>query len=858
MPGREPLPIDPLLGTIADSLRLHPCLVLEAPPGAGKTTRVPAALLDAGFAQQGDIVVLEPRRIAARLAARRVAAERGERVGESIGYQVRFEDVSSERTRVRFLTEGILTRRLVSSPRLDGVSVAILDEFHERHLQTDLALALLRRLQQGERPDLRIVVMSATLDPEPISAFLGDCPIVKSEGRRFDTRIDFSDAPDDRRLESKVASAVRTLLDEGLDGDVLVFLPGAAEIRKARELVGPLADAAGVELAMLHGDLPLAEQDRAIARSDRRKIVLTTNVAETSVTVEGVVAVVDSGLARVAGHAPWSGLPTLRVSPISRASATQRAGRAGRLRPGRCIRLYARRDFEARPEHELPEIRRSDLADTLLVLRSSGVRDPSTFPWFEAPEPSAHASAETLLRALGAIDVEGQLTGTGREMLRYPIHPRLGRMIVEGARRGVFEDACTMAALLGERDLSLERRMQSRQPGPAAPRDLAASSSDLLDALELFHEAEAAGFDADRLRWAGIDAGAARSVERSRKQLARGGRPAEPKATASCDAESALLLSVLAGYPDRVAKRIRGRELGLAAGGAATLDDSSAVRDAEYLVAVDAEERRESRGRRVIVRTASAIRPDWLLDLFPDVVRSSSSPLWNPQRERVETVERLEYGSLVIEESRSVGIASPEASAMLAQQAESLGVHTLAPDGELERWLERARVVAAHVPEAGVAAPAADAMRLALRAACEGISSFAELRQAGILGALKSLWSSAERQAVESCAPERVSLPGGRSLRIHYEPGVDPWVESRLQDFFGSATGPSIARGRVPLVLHLLAPNQRAVQVTRDLAGFWERTYPGVRKELCRKYPKHAWPEDGRTASPPAPGRPRR
>src|SRR5262245_7475670 len=423
----QPLPIDPILPAICDHLRRDPNLVLEAPPGAGKTTRVPRALLDAGFAERGELLVLEPRRLAARMAARRVAEELGEAVGDTIGYTMRFEDASGPKTRIRFVTEGILTRRLMTDHELRGVSVVLLDEIHERHLDGDVALALLRRLQRGRRPDLKLAAMSATLDAQRIAAFLGDAPRVQAEGKRFEVAIEHLSESDDRPLESQVASALRRLLDEGLAGDVLVFLPGALEIRRAMEATAKLAQKADLLVLPLHGSLSPAEQDRAVHPASQRKVILSTNVAETSVTIDGVVAVVDSGLARVMTHAPWSGLPTLKVAKISRASAVQRAGRAGRTRPGRCLRLYTRGDLLARPEFEAPEVARADLAETVLSLLSAGVPDPAAFAWFEAPPRASIDAALELLGRLGAIDEARRVSGIGRGVLRFWGRPRRGR-----------------------------------------------------------------------------------------------------------------------------------------------------------------------------------------------------------------------------------------------------------------------------------------------------------------------------------------------------------------------------------------------------------------------------------------------
>ncbi|HEY8078049.1 MAG TPA: helicase-related protein, partial [Labilithrix sp.] len=542
-----PLPIDPVLPDVVRTLDESRSVVLEAPPGAGKTTRVPRALLDAGT--EGEILVLEPRRLAARLAARRVADELGERVGETIGYTVRFEDVSSKKTRVRFVTEGVLTRRLLAEPELPGVSVVLLDEIHERHLQGDVALALLRRLQRTKRPDLRLGAMSATLDAEPIAAFLG-CPVVRSEGKRFDVAIEHLAAPDDRKLDLQIASAVRALVSGGLDGHVLVFLPGAGEIRRAMEACEKLAQENDLALLPLHGDLPPAEQDRAVGASSRRKVILSTNVAESSVTIDGVVAVVDSGLVRVVRHAPWSGLPGLAIEKTSRASCVQRAGRAGRTRAGKAVRLFTRADFESRPEHDAPEILRVDLAQTILELRAANV--DQGLAWLDAPRADAVAAAEELLGRLGAIDAKGTITDTGRRMLAFPLHPRQARMLVEAEKRGVTDDGCVLAAIVGEREL--RSGAKTRFDGHARGMDIATERSDLLGLLDLFREAEGSGFAAHALRAIGLDFGAIHAAERARKQLARIAR-SDAKSPGSPQAhDDALLASVLAGFPDRVAR----------------------------------------------------------------------------------------------------------------------------------------------------------------------------------------------------------------------------------------------------------------------------------------------------------------
>ncbi|HUB06579.1 MAG TPA: ATP-dependent helicase HrpB [Myxococcales bacterium] len=820
-----PLPIDPLLPEAVERLRASGALVLMAAPGAGKTTRLPRALLEAGFAQGGEIVVLEPRRLAARLAARRVAEELGERVGERVGYQVRFEDVSGPRTALRFVTEGLLTRRLVSDPTLRGVSVVVLDELHERSVHTDLALALLRRLQRGARPELKLVAMSATLDPEPVAEFLGGAPILESAGRQFEVRIEHLPLPDARPLDQQVASALRRLLAAGVTGHVLVFLPGAAEIRRAAEAVAPLAQQGDLAVLPLHGSLTAEEQDRAVRPSERRKVILATNVAETSITIDGVAAVIDGGLARVAGNDAWSGLPTLKVAKVSRASAAQRAGRAGRTRDGVALRLYTRHDHDGRPAYETPELLRVDLAEPLLALEAAGVARADDLAWFEAPPPEALRAAEELLAALGALDAAGALTETGRKLARLPLHPRLGRLVVEAVARGAGESGCELAAFLAERDVRVDRGR------------LRAGPSDPLEVLALAH-----GRDAARL-------------DRVARQLVRIAGARDEKLTEP-QREEALQIALLTAFPDRVARRRKtgSDELLLCGGGAAKLARESVVRDAALVVAVEAEQGRAvGHGTSVLVRSASAIEPGWLVDLFPERVREEDQVSWDAEAERVRASSRLVYGQIAIDESAGARGDPARVAAVLAEAALAKGPRAFAPPEEVDRLI--ARVAFARERRGAAALPALGEaeLRETLADLCQGRRSFAELRDASLLEVALSRLTYDQRRLLEDVAPETLPLPSGRRARVEYAAGQPPWLASRLQDFFGPAAGPAIDGGRLPLVLHLLAPNQRAVQVTSDLAGFWDRTYPSVRQELSRRYPRHAWPENPRVPPPPRP-----
>jgi ATP-dependent helicase HrpB len=840
------LPIDDFLPDIVASLERVPNLVLVAEPGAGKTTRLPAALLTAKFAQRGQVLVLEPRRLAARMAARRIASELGEKVGERVGYVVRFEREVSERTRVVFLTEALLTRRFLEPQGLCDVSCVVLDEFHERSLHTDLGLALLRRLQQTERPDLRIVVMSATLDAEKVAEFL-DAPIVRVPGRTYPVTVSHLDKPDERRLEDQVAAAVRKLCVRKLDGDVLVFLPGAAEIRRAEQACSELARSFDLELTLLHGDLPAAQQDRAVSRGARHKVVLSTNIAETSLTLEGVVAVVDCGLARVAGHSPWSGLSTLSTQKISQASAVQRAGRAGRVRAGECLRLYTRSDFDMRPRFDTPELAKSDLCSIELTLRSLFDGAPA-LRWLEAPPPAARSHAVELLLRLGAIEgSEGPLTPLGRDLLSLPVHPRLARLGVAVAAHGYADEGAMLAALLSERDVRLTQRAQLGGGRRGQGRD-EVGESDLLARLDAI-EAVAGDLSVDKLRRYELDAGAVRAVLRTRDQLARSLRRV-PRPDQALPFEQAVGIATLLAYPDRVGKR-RNKHAGdivLAAGGSAALSEGSIVKEAELLVAVEADER----GRAgAVVHTASAIEPEWLLEYFPARVRSERTLSFHSASTRVEVSDVVMYDALLLDESRRAASPGEDVARVLADAALARGPNAPWDVDAIEHLQRRLNFVAAYVPD--VAPLDDERLRVALIAHCEDKVSFDDLRADPFEHALLQQLDGSLRARLDRLAPNRVKLPGSRELAVHYELDRPPWIESRLQDFFGSLDGPRIADGKVPLVLQLLAPNQRPVQVTTDLAGFWERHYPGIRKELMRRYPRHSWPEDPRSAPPPPP-----
>ena len=856
MPVLTPLPIDEVLPQVCRALRAGAALVLEAPPGAGKTTRVPWSIHET-FAS-GEVIVAEPRRLAARLTAARVASERGERLGDTVGYSVRFEDVAGPKTRIRYVTEGVLLRRLLAEPELPGVAHIVLDEFHERSLLTDLLLVLLQRLRQ-RRPDLGLTVMSATLDAEPVARLLG-AERVRSEGRTFPLSIEHLSTPDDRPLEKQVVSAVRAATAPGESGDVLVFLPGSADIRRALAALEPLASERDLLVLPLHGDLPIAEQARAVEPAPCRKVVLSTNVAETSVTIDGVTTVVDSGLFRLASHSPWSGLPTLSTAKISRAAAIQRAGRAGRTRAGRVLRLYTKGDFEGRREHELPEIARADLSEALLALAGAGVRDGAELGWLTQPPEAALKAARDLLGWLGALTSSGELTPIGRRLLQLPLHPRLSRIVTRGEELGVAREACLAAALLSERDIRSDARLRL---GPGGARELGASGPcDVLELMSRFAEAEAVNFREGGVRRAGLDVRTVQAVATTYRKLSSSAErrtrpPASPEAI-----DAAVRRSVLAGFPDRVGKRRRAGQpdIVLSQGGSAKLSDSSVVHEGELLVAVAADEQSAGGKAQGAIRLASSVEPDWLLEDYGPRIELRDELLWNAEAERVERREGMAFGAILLDESRGPAPPSDDASQLLYEAAKSRGVFTTLAGSGLGGLVTRLALLREHFPEAGLPALSAALDDEAARRLCAGRVSFAELREASPAAELLQSLGSAGQRLLATETPETLQLPGGRRAEIHYEPGKPPWLESRLQDFFGMKETPRICRGKVALTLHLLAPNGRAQQVTSDLSGFWERHYPSVRRELMRKYPRHPWPEDGKTASPPvwSPRPPRR
>ncbi|MFO0945189.1 MAG: ATP-dependent helicase HrpB [Planctomycetota bacterium] len=825
---RDELPIDRVLGEILSAMKVEGCVVLRAPTGAGKTTRVPPAVLDAGLASGKSIIVLEPRRVAARAAASRMAQERACKVGEEIGYEVRFERQAGVTTKIKVVTEGVFLRMLQEDPFLENVGAVLFDEFHERNLMSDLALALVRKLRAEVRPDVRIVVMSATLETERLKEFLGNCPVVTSEGRLFPVEILYRDQPDKRPLHLQASTGTRELLDR-TPGDVLVFLPGVGEIKRTASELSDL-ERRDIKVLELYGDLPLERQNAVLARGDRRKVVLATNVAETSVTIDGVTGVVDTGMARQLRLDPSVGLDRLVLGRISKASADQRAGRAGRQGPGVCLRLWTAAEQQRLAHWTEPEIRRVDLANAILEILDWGEPNVTEFPWFESPPQAAVEHALTLLDSLGATRA-GKLTPLGETMARFPIHPRIARMLVEGHRRGEIERVCLLAALLSERDpFLMDRTARSASH---------VSESDTLDRLLAVEAFEERGHK--RTAFGEIHEGAARFLLRARDQLVRLagqelGRPArrtEPE-------EEILLRSLFAAFSDRLARRreVESPRAVMIGGRGVRLRPESAVTKAELFVCVDL----DAGQAESMVRQASAVDRAWL---DKDRLRVSIDVAFDPEREKVFAIRRTRYEDLILDEAATDLPDDVDGSRILAEAARQDLTRALGLDrAEVTQFLARVRCLGEWLPELSMPSFDEESFGELLPDLCAGCRSFADLRKQPLVDWLKSRLTPLQRETLDREAPERMTIPSGRRVLLEYSSGRPPVLAARIQELFGLWATPKVARGRVPILFHLLAPNMRPQQVTDDLESFWKNTYPIVRKELRRRYPKHAWPEN--------------
>jgi ATP-dependent helicase HrpB len=838
-------PIDDILPAIKEAMQACPSVVLQAPPGSGKTTRTPLALLDGMRPERGRILMLEPRRIAAVSAARWMAKTLGEEIGGTLGYSIRFDSRISERTRIEVVTEGILTRRLQTDPGLEGVAMIIFDEFHERSLQADLALALCLDLRRSLRKDLKILVMSATLDCGPVASLLDGAPVISSTGQAFPVEERYRPDEQDRPLQARIASTVLSALRE-TSGDILVFLPGGGEIRAGCESLRAALEgrAGGVSLHPLYGDLPFEEQERAILPSAKRKIVLATNIAETSLTIEGVKVVIDSGLTRRLQHDPATGMNRLVTVAVSRAAAEQRKGRAGRLGPGICYRLYSRHAFQGMIPFTPPEMLLADLSPLILELAVWGVKDPTELSWLDAPPKAAWESGLRLLRELGALDPKGSVTSVGRGMARLPLHPRLGRLSQRAAELGCPGLGADLAAILSERDIL--RGSASGFMAHAEGSDLGAR----LDLLRQWRKRKEAP--------EGTDPWALRAVDRAAHQLQRLVAGGDSRACGE-EEDTTLPRLLLRAFPDRIAKRRKegnGRFV-LSQGRGVRLPSTSRLTTSPFIIAahVDAGEKAEGK-----VHLAEPVGEDLLREELSESIESIRRVEWDKRDGRIIATLEEKLGALQLS-ARPFAPKEEEAAPLLCEALRSGSARILFSGGarqlqgrvslmkrifSAENWPDLSETQLLSVPEEW------------LMPWLKGIRTREQLATLDLLPPLSARLSREQQRLLNERTPASLPVPSGHRVTLDYASGEVPVLAVKLQEMFGLADTPKIAGGRVKVLLHLLSPARKPVQVTQDLKGFWNSGYQQVKKELKGRYPKHPWPDDPWKAVPTRQAKPRK
>ena len=878
----ERLPIYDIESDIVAALKATKRLVLQAPTGSGKSTQVPQMLLKHGMLGSGQVVILQPRRLAARLLAHRVAHELNVQVGREVGYQVRFENFTSDATRIKFETEGILLRQLLNDPTLRGVQALIFDEFHERHLYGDITLARALDLQEKERPDLLILVMSATLEAGALEDYLWPCAVLTSHGRTHPVHVEYlphrlgESAPPPWEL---AADAFISHVHSGGTGDVLVFMPGGYEINQTLEAIRNSSESRGYILLPLHGELAPRDQDAAVARYDQPKVVVATNVAETSITIDGVRLVIDSGLARIPRYDANRGINTLLIEKISQSSADQRAGRAGRTAPGKCVRLWSQPEHDERAPHELPEIKRLDLAEVVLTLKAAGVEDLRKFRWLEAPSEISLVHSEELLLDLGALrreppavpslspsegeraGVRGQptpasattpnrssalhtvITDLGRRMLAFPVHPRYSRMLLAAQEHGCVHQACLVAALTQGRDL-LQRNVGKEVK--TYREDLLGdkASSDFWILMRAWTYAVKNNFRPDSCRQLGIHMVTARQVGPLFDQFLRIAKD-EGLDTAPREVkDDALQKCILIGFSDRVARRLDQGTLRceLVHGRRGLLARESSVQHTPLFVAVEV---REIEGRDDEVKTllslATAIEEAWLRELFPADFESTPHVAYDSRERRVLAAEIVKFRGLALSAKRMDPPPAEAAARLLAAEVIAERLQLPNWDHSVEQWLQRLRLLCEQCPELQLPPVTDDDKRAIVEQICHGATSAKDLKDCEVKPIVTSWLSAAQRQLLDKHAPERLTLSNGRTPKVTYEPGVAPFASMRIQDLYDVTQTPRIAMGRAPVLMHILAPSMKPVQVTQDLASFWSVHYPRLKSELQRKYPKHEW-----------------
>ncbi|MFD0895763.1 ATP-dependent helicase HrpB [Luteolibacter ambystomatis] len=828
-------------------------LLLKAPTGSGKSTAVPGMLADAGVA--GKIVVIEPRRMAARLLAGWVAKLRGTQLGAGVGYSVRFDSRYGRDTKIVYVTDGVFQRWLQDDPELSDVGAVVFDEFHERRLAVDVALARCLDLQDGRRPDLKVLVMSATLETAGLADYLAPAETLEAGGRTFPVEVLYrperapqhdrrGGAPRETPVWERMAAVCREAMAMPDPGNILMFLAGTHEIRKTIETLQNSSFSRGWDVFPLYSSLPPAAQEAAIAPGSRPKIIVATNVAETSLTIDGVRTVIDSGLARVASFDPRRGIDTLHIKKISRASAEQRAGRAGRTAPGRCLRLWSEAEHARREAFEAAEVRRVDLGECVLLLKAAGVSEIRAFRWLDAPAEDSLQRAERLLHDLGALDAHGVLTDEGRKMAALPLEPRFSRLMLAGMEHGcVAETAFIAAAVQGE-------GIFSSRPGSASRKDFifAEDGSDFAGEWRAFESAEAMNFDPQRCSQLGIHGRGAREVAQGFDRLAGLAKRAgwEWNAIDFRANRERVAKAMLASFSDRLGIRLGQGTLACKMVGnrKGKLDEDSCARHAPAFVAAEITEV-EAREIIVHLRRATGIDPEWLRELFPEDFALTDGASYDETRRRVVARKETKFRDLVIEARESDHNVNLDAAAeILAARVLSGELVLKNWDAQVEQWTARLAGLGKWMPELEMPGWSDEDHAAAIAQICHGAVAYKDIKERSVWPVLREWLSGPQRAALDSYAPERINLANGQSAKITYEPGKDPWIAVKAQHLFGVWETPAIASGRVPLVVHILTPGHKPWQMTKDLKNFWAGGYAQMKKEVAGRYPRHPWPDD--------------
>jgi ATP-dependent helicase HrpB len=853
MPSPRDLPIYELEAPLAEALRGTGRVIVHAPTGSGKSTQIPQMLLRHGFLDGGQVVILQPRRLATRMLAKRVAQELGTQLGDVVGYQIRLESRISDATRIRFVTEGILLRQMSFDAKLSGVKALIFDEFHERHLYGDISLARALQIQKSLRPDLLIIVMSATLDTEALKDYLAPCALLSSEGRSFPVEIEYlkKTVNFDNEPVWDLATRECERVAARTAGDILIFMPGAYEISRTLQAIQGSRDLRGFVSFPLHGELPPEAQDRAVERCEARKIIVSTNVAETSLTIDGITTVIDSGLARMARYDANRGINTLLVERISIASSDQRAGRAGRTAPGCCVRLWTEREHALRPRQELPEVRRLDLAEVVLTLKASGIDDVAAFPWLEKPDPAALARAEALLADLGALTPAGKdgtglrvINETGRRMLRFPVHPRYARMFLEADVRACVRPIAMMAALTQGRSFLLR----------GVPKDVEQAREDVLGEetesdffllMRAWRYAERSNYNLDACRRLGIHSQAARQVGPLFEQFLEIADKEGLNVAESRVDGVAVRKCVLAGFSDHLAKRLDEGTLrcDIIHGRRGVLARESAIDGSPLFVAAEISEV-EGRGGEVnvLLSLATAIEESWLQELFPDDFQAARGVIYDEASRRVIARRERRFRDLVLEaKSSSEDVPLNEAAALLVREVMAGRIKIEAWDEAVEQWIVRVNRLAEWFPELEVNVLGEADRATLIEQICYGETSARGVREKAVMPILKDWLTNEQLAVLDLYLPERLVMANGRKSRLTYKPEGQPILSARIQELYGVNGRFTIGNGRVPVKIEVLAPNHRPIQVTDDLTSFWRDMYPKVKAELSRRYPKHEW-----------------